>query len=158
MNGLELCFCRRLRRPRASRDRPVSPFQLPRAGVHIAKLFLCGLRPWVPGGEPTCPSQELTSPRPWKRPAFQKCRQRVPLMRAMGPAPLAPGLSRNQFHPTVRPRFCTSSHSCSGLKYSTIARVERSSPVASRSTRRQSRVPPWRIIAARNLPASLRFA
>ena len=38
-----------------------------------------------------------------------------------------------------------------GRKYSTIARVDSSSPVASRRTVRQSRVAPCRIIPMRNL-------
>ena len=41
-----------------------------RAGVHIAKRLQCGLRPRAPGGDPTCSSQALTSPRPWERPAL----------------------------------------------------------------------------------------
>jgi len=55
-------------------------------------------------------------------------------------------------HPIFRPRFCSSSHFCSGWKYSTMARVLRSSPVASRSTLRQSRVPPVESMDLRNSP------
>ena len=65
---------------------------------------------------------------------------------------IARGSAHSQ--PILRPRFCSSSHFCNGLKYSTIARVERSSPVASRRTVRQSRVPPDSSILRRKSPTS----
>jgi len=55
-------------------------------------------------------------------------------------------------HPIGRPLFCSSSQAWSGLKYSTIARVEISSPVASRSTFRQSCVAPFSMMLLRNAP------
>ena len=45
--------------------------------------------------------------------------------------------------PIWRPLFCSSSQLCKGLKYSDIARVEISSPVASFKTFRQSSVLPF---------------
>src|SRR5262245_38106601 len=45
--------------------------------------------------------------------------------------------------PICRPLFCSSSQLCSGLKYSAMARVEISSPVASFNTLRQSSVAPF---------------
>ena len=60
-----------------------------------------------------------------------------------------------QSQPIVRPRFCFSSQAMSGLKYSAMARVERSSPVASRRTFRQSSVAPFSMIPFRKAPTSL---
>src|SRR5258708_26177134 len=57
--------------------------------------------------------------------------------------------------PIGRPLFCSSSHFRSGLKYSTIARVESSSPVASLSTLRQSSVLPFSMIFRKKSPTSL---
>ena len=51
--------------------------------------------------------------------------------------------SRAYSQPIWRPLFCSSSQLISGLKYSIIARVEMSSPVASFKTLRQSSVPPF---------------
>ena len=62
--------------------------------------------------------------------------------------------SPHQSHPSFLPSFCLASHACNGLKYSTIARVLRSSPVASRRSVLQSRVPPADSIRRRNSPAS----
>ena len=57
--------------------------------------------------------------------------------------------------PICRPRFCSCSQLINGLKYSIIARVERSSPVASRRTFRQSSVPPFFMMSRRNVPICL---
>ena len=54
-----------------------------------------------------------------------------------------PPYQRSYSQPIWRPLFCSSSQLISGLKYSIIARVEMSSPVASFKTLRQSSVPPF---------------
>ena len=53
-----------------------------------------------------------------------------------------------------RPLFCSSSQLISGWKYSIIARVEMSSPVASFSTFRQSSVPPFLRMLFSHAPTS----
>src|SRR5690242_16856573 len=58
-------------------------------------------------------------------------------------------------HPICRPLFCSSSQLCSGLKYSAMARVEISSPVASFNILRQSSVAPFFRISFSHVPISL---
>src|ERR1043166_4818948 len=57
--------------------------------------------------------------------------------------------------PICRPLFCSSSQLISGLKYSIIARVEMSSPVASFKTLRQSSLAPFFKMLFSHVPTSL---
>jgi len=84
--------------------------------------------------------------------------QGMPGNEARGPpggAQLEPLDAGIPYHPVSRPRFCSSSQPISGAKYSAIARVEISSPVASRSTLRQSSVPPLAMMSRRKRPTCL---
>src|SRR5262245_52647058 len=70
----------------------------------------------------------------------------------------ANGEAREEEHhsqPICRPLFCSSSQVINGLKYSIIARVEMSSPVASFKTLRQSSVPPFFKMLFSQVPTSL---
>ena len=90
-----------------SRDARTEMTDPARSGVRIAKTVPCGLRPWAPGGEPTCSAQALTSPDPGSGPQSSS---------RDGSGSPCPGLvARSVLSQIVRPRLRTSIHGPGGL-------------------------------------------